>query len=296
MSLTDYLQRHYQPSTARLYRFEIEHYLKRIGGPQQALETTYAELMEQLANLRERYDNPGTLHRILQAIKCYYRYLLESGQRADHPAANLLLRDAKKEAVQLQDLLTQIELEALLLPRKERYGGLARRNRLIMSLLVYQALALQELVGLKTVDVDLERATIYVAGTAKLRARKLRLKADQILLLHDYLVQDRPRLLKTTTDALLITSRGTAELGEGIHYLVTTYRRQLPGKRLTPTSIRQSVLHQRLQAGEDLRKTQAFAGHQKPSSTEQYRHSRLEALRRAVEQYHPLKIDDRQLD
>ncbi|MEM7574207.1 MAG: tyrosine-type recombinase/integrase [Bacteroidota bacterium] len=287
MSLQDYLSRYYSASTARLYRFEIDHYLAEVGSSR-ASQAGYRELLAHLSSLRDRYENTGTLHRILQAIKCYYRYLLESGVRDDHPAKNISLRDVRPSQIQLQDLLTEIELQALLLPRQERYPMLARRNRVVMSLLVNQALALQEMAALKVQDIDLEKATIQASGTAKLNTRKLRLKADQILLLHDYLEQDRPQLLRTSTDALILTSRGTAERGEGIHYLVETYRAMIPGKKLTPTTIRQSVLHLRLQKGEDLRHTQAFAGHKNPSSTEQYRQSRLEVLRRAVEQYHPL--------
>lgn len=287
MSLRDYLTRYYSTSTAKLYGFEIDHYLSEVGS-HRAEQAGYRELVGHLASLRDRYDNVGTLHRILQAIKCYYRYLLESGQRGDHPAINLSLRDVRPGQIQLQDLLSEVELGALLLPRVERYAMLARRNRVVMSLLVNQALALREMVVLQVDDIDLEQATIQASGTAKLNARKLRLKAEQILLLHDYLQQDRPQLLRGQSDALIITSRGSAEQGEGIHYLVETYRSIIPGKRLTPTTIRQSVIHLRLQKGEDLRHTQAFAGHKNPSTTEQYRQSRLEVLRKAVELYHPL--------
>jgi integrase/recombinase XerD len=34
---------------------------------------------------------------------------------------------------------------------------------------------------------------------------------------------------------------------------------------------------------------QVFAGHKKPSATEKYRQSNLEALKQAVDKYHPLK-------
>jgi len=42
----------------------------------------------------------------------------------------------------------------------------------------------------------------------------------------------------------------------------------VPHKELTPTTIRQSVIAQKLKAGENLRKVQAFAGQSKVPTTE----------------------------
>ncbi len=81
---------------------------------------------------------------------------------------------------------------------------------------------------------------------------------------------------------------GSAEKGEGIHYLVETYRPLFPTKRLTPTTIRQSVITQLLKSGMDLRVVQVFAGHKKASTTEKYRQTNLEELRAVVQRYHPL--------
>jgi len=86
--------------------------------------------------------------------------------------------------------------------------------------------------------------------------------------LHAYLSEDRPQLLRDETDHLLLTQRGSPERGEGVHYLVETLRPLLPNKRLTPTTIRQSVIAQRLKEGQGLRHVQAFAGHKKVFATE----------------------------
>ena len=247
--------------------------------------------MRELAFLRERYGGrPATVHRILAAIKAYYRYLVASGRRADFPGSRLTLRDrSAARQTQTQDLLTGEELQQLLEPRTERYAILAIRNRVILGLLVHQALSLRELGRLKVGDVDLRAATLRVAGRGRQRARILLLQAAQVMLLHDYLTHDRPKLLKAATDHLLLTSRGTPERGEGVHYLIETLRPLVPGKRLTPTTIRQSVLAGKLKEGADLRKVQAFAGHRKISTTERYRETDLAELRRAVERFHPLR-------
>ncbi|MCB9035857.1 MAG: tyrosine-type recombinase/integrase [Lewinellaceae bacterium] len=178
------------------------------------------------------------------------------------------------------------ELE-LLLERKERYALPGIRNKATMSLLVYQALALKEVVGLTVEDVNLEKGSIYIRASAKANARRLPLQGQQSLWLYRYLNEARPKLLKEPTPALILASRGTPERGEGIHYLVETFRPKFPTKRLTPTTIRQSVLAGLLKSGQGLRQVQAFAGHRKPSATEKYRQDNLEALKAAIDKYHP---------
>jgi site-specific recombinase XerD len=285
MDLAEYLARDHAPATVRVYCFEIEHYIKHLG-EQQAEQAGYREVMAYVAHLRERYENTSTIHRIVQALKHYYYYLIETGKRDSHPCRYVRLRDKQRAQVQVQDLLSARELE-LLLEREERYSILADRNRVVMSLLVYQALRVQELVALRTTDIDLQAATVHIRSTAKTNERTLALEPRQIMLLHRYLKESRPQLVKEDTDVLVITKTGTPERGEGIHYLVSTFRRLLPTKRLTPTVIRQSVIARLLKEGRDLRIVQAFAGHKKPSTTEQYRTTQLEELKAAVDKYHP---------
>lgn len=286
MDLRTYLERKYSPATVKVYHFEIKHYLAWMG-PEKAPRATYTEVLQYLEYLRSRYDNPATLNRILATIKQYYQYLIDTGQREDHPCASIRIRDRGRQDVQLQDLLSKAELK-LLLQRKERYELLTLRNQVIMSLLVYQALLSGEICRLALQDVDTRAGTIFIKAGGKTNERTLPLKAEQILLLHRYTQEIRPQLIKEDTDALIITSRGTAERGEGIHYLVTTFRKLVPNKRLTTVTIRQSVIALMLKAGTDLRIVQTFAGHTKPSTTERYRVDHLEELREAVAKYHPL--------
>ena len=287
-SLDDYLRDRYAPATARLYAYEIGRYLDRCGGEAVARRAGYADLVRHLAELRRRHPRPGTLKRILSAIKAYYRYLVATEQRADLPGEGLRLRDVDRPGIQHQDLLTDAELAALLAERPERYAGLRHRNRTIVGLLVHQALTQGELSRLRVPDVDLAAATLRVPATRQTLARTLPLTAGQILPLQTYLATERPALLRQPTDHLLLTQRGTAERGEGIRHLVQTLRPRVADKRLTPTVIRESVIAQRLRKGEDLRHVQAFAGHKYVSTTEGYRESQLAELRRGVARYHPL--------
>lgn len=216
----------------------------------------------------------------------YYHWQCAGGCRKDNPAGSIRLKDRRPGDIQLQDLFKSEELE-LLLQRPNRYAVLEVRNQVVLSLLIYQGLQLAELVGLRTSDVRLKEGTIDVRSTPRTDARTLSLKPRQVMLLHGYMTQERPRLLREQTDALILTKRGTAEGGEGIHYLVSTFRHLFKDRSLTPQAIRQSVIANLLKQGHDLRMVQVFAGHKYPSSTERYKQSQIEELKAAVLKYHP---------
>jgi integrase/recombinase XerD len=305
-SLRAYLASRYTAVTVRAYAYELGRYFARVGGEEAARRASYADLVGELASLRQRYpDSPATVQRVLAAIKCYYRYLYQTERRADFPGSGLRLRDHRRRRrgrtdQQLQDLLTEEELQSLLRPRRERYPALAGRNAVIIGLLVHQALTVGELCRLTVEDVDPVAATVRIQRNGRRRGagcselgRTLALVASQVMQLYDYLRQGRDGLSNEGSgDYLILTGRGSPERGEGVHYLVETLRSRVPGKRLTPTLIRQSVLALKLKEGQDLRRVQAFAGHAWISTTEGYRETELAELKRAVERFHPLGNTD----
>jgi len=112
MTLEAYLLKNHTAATAKNYLFEINHLLAFLG-ESRAQQATYQDLQAYLQYLRTRYSNTNTLHRILQAVKQYYYYLVAIKKRSDHPCRYLYLRDHKHTQLQLQDLLNEEELEQL---------------------------------------------------------------------------------------------------------------------------------------------------------------------------------------
>ncbi len=287
MTLKSFLEKYHAASTVKIYLFEINHFINYLG-EEKAATAQYKDIIDYIHFLRKQYDNSSTINRILQSIKKYYFFLIETGNREDHPCQSLRIK-LQNSAIQVQDLLSKEELQ-LLLKRKERYKILKLRNQVIMTLLVYQALRLQEMTQIKIKDLNLENGEIQIKETSKTNARILPLKPEQIMLFYRYLNQTRPQLLKgKSSPVFIITQKGSAEKGEGIHYLVEAFRPLFPYKKLSPTTIRQSVIANKLKEGKDLRIVQVFAGHKKPSATEKYRQNDLEALKIAVNRHHPLK-------
>jgi integrase/recombinase XerD len=287
MNLQDYLREQYTPDTAGVYGLEIGRYLASCPGARTAV---CKDILFYVGALRSRYTNGSTLNRILCSIKAYYDYLCVSGQRPDNPAASILLKDQRSRDIQLQDLFTMEELEVLL-NRPERYTALESRNKVLISLLIYQALYPAEIEALGIGDINLDVGTIYIKATAKTNRRELSLKPNQILLFYHYLQQIRGELLAAKkSDSLLIGQRGEPMTAEDItKHVKRSFAGLYPGRMVNAQTIRQSVIAHLLKQGHDLSVVQVFAGHKYPSSTERYRQSAIETLKAAVEAHHPMK-------
>lgn len=287
MTLEAYLQERHTRGTAASYGREIAIYLSNCPAAPRAC---FAEVSAYLGALRQRYRSAATLNRILCSIKAYYSWLVASGQRSDDPARSVYLRDVRSRDVQLQDLFSPEELDTLL-QRNERYTALSYRNRVLISLLVYQGLKPGEIARLKMTDVDLDAGTVHTEGTTITNARTLRLQPAQVLLFFAYGHQVRPVLLKgRATDIFILGIRGNSMTAADISkHVQRSYGNRLAGRTVSAVTIRQSVIANLLKAGHALHLVQQYAGHKYPSSTERYRQNEVAALQSAILQYHPMQ-------
>jgi len=286
MSIEDYLSQSLMQSSVESYVYDINKYKKN---NKNADKYDYQKVMQYIEVLRNQHS-VNNVKRVIASIKKYYDYLIETGKRKDNPARAIRIRDGKENPIQLQDLFTEKELQILLVPRIERYPFLTKRNKIIMSLLVHQGLRIGEIENIKLTDIDLEKATIQIHKTGITNARNLPLKAEQILLLYEFINQDRNKLktFRNDENALLLGKLGTPITKEDVDYLISTYQKQSK-KKLTATTIRQSVIANLLTKNNDLRIVQHFAGHKSPDTTEKYRQTGLNALKTAIEKLHPIK-------
>jgi integrase/recombinase XerD len=287
MTLPEYLQKHYTPDTAKAYQREIEIYQSNF---KEADKAVYKDILHYIGLLRQRYSKAATLSRIVSSIKVYYDYLCSQEIRDDNPARSIQLKDKQSRDIQLQDLFTTEELEALL-NRKERYNNLACRNKVLVSLIIYQALHPQAIEALTVQDIELTTGSIYIKSTAKTNGRVLQLKPNQILLFYEYINEIRPKLLKeSSSNAILIGLRGEAMKGEDItKHVKRSFKETYPERKVNAQTIRQSIIANLLKQGHDLSLVQGFAGHKYPSATQRYRQDEIETLKAAVNKYHPLQ-------
>lgn len=276
MTLSDYLYEELTSATAVGYQRAIDHFLLYCKE-----QSTNAEIVDYLHRFNIH------LPRDISAIKKYFDYLLLEGIRTDHPCKKLTLRTVKKP-VQLHHLFSSEELE-LLLKKEERYKMLVQRNKVLISLMIYQGLTPQNLVSLRNQDIDLDLGTVYVMATKKLTRRTLELRPNQVLALYKYIYETRVELLKTGISSLLVTKQGQKLSVDTINRLFVPLQGLFMDKNLNPTTIRKSVIanwiNEQQIAIEDV---QLLAGHKWLSTTEGYKIENRENKREQINRYFPL--------
>lgn len=291
-SLETFVREQYSPKSAPGYMYIIKRYTEYMR--EKAVTASYTDILNYIGHLRKLELHPKSLINNLFCIKIYYRWLNATNQRKDHPCQYLYLQDQVNKRIQVENLYTTEALNELLKNHKSKQAFMQRRDEVIITLLICQALTVQEIAAINLEDINLNEATIKAKGGYKQRSRTLSLHANQILLIHQYINQDRPALLKrnkrlTLDDqaAFILSNTGSRIFSSTINRIINAGRPKY--NHLKPIKIRQSVIAHLLKKENDLRIVQVFAGHKRAGSTEEYKQTALEELKTLIEKLHPLE-------
>lgn len=297
MTIREYLEKKYSKSTINSNLYNIRRFIDYYG--KRAETANYKDILQYIEYLRKNYElHPKTLRHCLYAVKIYFNYLLEIGKRKDHPCSELFLKDKVNKQIQVDNLYNTETLENYFETyqiRKKKH--LQNRNKIIISLLIYQALTVKEIAELEIQNINLEKAEIFIKSSQEKtskspQSRTLPLQAKQILLFYKYLENDRENLLKyhhkkETEKSFILGQYGEKINPHGISQMINETRKE--NEKIKPMKIRQSVIANLLKKENDTRIVQVFSGHKRASTTQQYKQTDLEILQNAINQFHPRK-------
>jgi integrase/recombinase XerD len=245
----------------------------------------------------------------LIALNHYFTYLAINKQVAQNPTSLIKIRGTHKR--HLYSIYTAEELQALLdnyyhvyiktfddshIPKNQRQQSfLSRhRNHTMLGLLVNQGLSTSELQKINLHDLDLQKATIRVAGGKKSNPRTLPLAASQIGSLIQYINTIRPQFTQFCTEserlffALPESSKQKTSTTNLMHTFkpLTKQVKEIDNNLVNFKQVRASVITHWLKT-EGLRKTQYLAGHRHISSTENYQPNNLDGLIDDITKFNP---------
>jgi integrase/recombinase XerD len=282
--LEKYLRGILSKSTAESYLYTISHFLNT--NPK-AKRYQYQDIVRHMDKVSQNQSNVQYRVRILSALKKYYDYLVMSGYRNDHPCRKLNIKIKDNQIIQVQDLFNSTELQ-LLMERENRYKHLDIRNSVLISLLIYQGLASDEIAKLALKDIDLDNGTIYIKGSANLNKRTLELVPKQMILFHNYINETHPALLRGISDKFILTKLGQPIVVNSIHAMIEPLRGLFPDRKLNPQTIRMSVICNWLnEKNIPLERVQELAGHKWPGTTEKYIKINMLQQRELINRYFP---------
>ncbi len=266
------------------------------------LETvTYNDVVAYINYKRKQGNKPRTLIINTNALNHLFNFLIAEYQLNENPASNVKIQGIKRKT--LQEILTPQELEIIyrnytITPTELKTNNqklntsveLARkRNKVILSILVYQGIKTQEVGKLELQDLQLREGKITIQGGSRTNARTLKLQAHQIFDLSDYVNDIRKQILVATnkTSNKLFISVGTSLNYNNLLQKLIKQLKTNNKKLIDLKQIRTSVITNWLKTN-NLRKTQYMAGHRYVSSTESYQVNNIEELQENISKYHPL--------
>ncbi len=283
-----YLERKkYRPGTIE----GIERYVKRFL---QWLEDenlivtslTYSDLLSFVRKMRSQGISIHTLNCHLAGVQHYMEHLRRKGKVKHNPAVNLRVK-GKTETLP-SNLLSRDQLQEIYdsyLPKTP----MQKRNKMILGFITCQGLVREELQRLEPGDLDLNKATVRIRKNVRLQARTLKLAAEQVLPLKEYIEKVRPELLELKgigSEKLLISSGSSNHLKEVTRELIYCLRKKHPYfKNLL--QLRCSLISHWAQE-KNIREVQYMAGHNSIISTQRYTLANMDELKEQLGRFHPL--------
>jgi integrase/recombinase XerC len=288
-------ERHLSDHTVTAYRRDLTRlamFLARGGSSLAAAR--YPQLRRFLAQQHALGYARASIARRVGAIRTFYRWALATGATDGDPSA---LLGSPKVVNRLPTVLRPREAAALAespgatddsrteLDPFER--AVALRDRSVLELLYGSGLRVGEVAGLSCPQVDLDRARVLVRGKGN-KEREVPMSDHAVDSLDTYLSAGRPTMAGDDHTSLFFNRKGKPFSGRDIRAMVEQYAgTMLPGRRVTPHTLRHSFATHLLEGGADIRAVQELLGHASVATTQRYTHVSRARLFQVYEQSHP---------
>lgn len=280
------VERRLAPLTCSAYERDVRAcltFLQR-SGVDELGSVRVPDLRRFLADESLRRPAASSQARTVAALKCFFRFCVESEYLERDPAA--VLRTPKKREA-LPDVLDRHELGRLLsVPDRagvwqREHRGKRERDRLLLALFAYAGLRRSELLGLDWDDVDLQRRLLRVRVAKGGRQRVVPIHPALVPLIVDYL----STRCGDPEPALFVGVQGKRLSPTILAQTFLRYARAAgvtDRKRVTPHTLRHVFASELLSVGANLRQIQDLLGHKHLDSTQRYTRVTAHELRGAI--------------
>ncbi len=314
--LEDLVRRDAAERTRRAYRVDLQQFAGWASARGHApTEIGPKTVRRYIAHLSEQGAAPTTSARKLAALRALFTSLREHGKLQENPAD---LVSTPRKPSQLPRVLSAREA-ARLLDAIPVSSPLERRDRAMFELAYSCGLRAEELVSLRTADVDHDGEQLRVEGKGR-KTRFVPVGEPAMAAVRNYLERARPALTSgppvsaqapavaparrggtqakrpvasDSPDALFLSKTGRPLGTSDVRRRLRTWTARIgsigdrAGGTISPHALRHSFATHLLDGGADLRSIQELLGHASVSSTQIYTRVESARLRSAYARSHP---------
>jgi integrase/recombinase XerD len=229
--------------------------------------------------------SPGTQHCYLNAVRCFFAWLLRRGVILADPARELPVR----KVVRLpRRVLSEAEARRLM-QAPSPWSVVGQRDAALLEVLYGCGLRRGECVRLDVGDLDLGQGLALVRSGKGKKDRVVPLAGRAAAALDRYLRESRPELLENSRDGALFLSKYGRRLSASHLGAIVKKHAQAAGLKgpVFPHALRHSFATHLLKGKASIRHVQELLGHRGLNATAVYTRVLVEDLREVVARCHP---------
>lgn len=260
----------YSQNTARAYANDLHAFvkvLKTIKPSARWSTITLQDIDEVVKYNVQRGLKPATTNRQISAVKALYDYMKREGLTDKNPAR---YESRRKQADTIPNTIPMHDLE-------EAYAEATGTTRLMLGLLVYTGIRIQELLDIRKHDVNTKTGEIIIRGKG-MKERKVITAPDNSQELEEYMKNLRP-------DSFIFGSTSQREARYELHAIL---KRHSQAKQLSPHAIRHTFATEVAKQGSNVTTLAKMMGHNSIKTTQHYIDLTQNNIDKTYQQYHSI--------
>ena len=260
----------YSDNTARAYNNDLRSFVKvvKIINPSSRWSTLTLQDIDEVVKYNvQRGLKPSTTNRQISAVKALYDYMKREGMIDYNPAR---YESRRKQADTIPNTIPMHDLE-------EAYAESTGTTRLMLGLLVYTGIRIQELLDIRKHDVNTKTGEIIIRGKG-MKERKVITAPDNAQELEAYMRNLRP-------DSFIFGSTSQREARYELHAIL---KRHSQAKQLSPHAIRHTFATELAKQGSNVTTLAKMMGHNSIKTTQHYIDLTQNNIDKTYQQYHSI--------
>lgn len=260
----------YSDNTARAYNNDLRSFVKVVKtiNPSSRWSTlTLQDIDDVIKYNVQRGLKPATTNRQISAVKALYDYMKREGMIDYNPAR---YESRRKQADTIPNTIPMQDIEA-------SYAEATGTTRLMLGILMYTGIRIQELLDLRKHDINTKTGAIIIRGKG-MKERKVITAPDNSQELEEYMKHLRP-------DSYIFGSTSQREARYELHAIL---KRHSQAKQLSPHAIRHTFATEVAKQGSNVTTLAKMMGHNSIKTTQHYIDLTQNNVDKTYQQYHTI--------
>ena len=288
-AFTDYLQleKKYSPQTVKAYHRDIASFSEFCESTYNNAiikDVNYPQIRNWIVYLSENQLSNRSINRKISSLKAYYKFLLKAKQIKINPLAK---HKALKTPKKIEIPFSEKEMEMIFRSMDFEHNFEGIRNKLIIELLYATGIRRNELVNIKTEDINLTDKTLKVLGKRN-KERIIPLIITLENTIREYLMHRAEIKSGKSGNFLFLLKNGNKIYDTLVYRIINAYFSKVSTKvKKSPHILRHTFATHMLGKGADLNAVKELLGHSSLASTQVYTHNSVAALKKIYKKTHP---------